>query len=153
MNKDPSAISLVDWQIARYSSPVLDLLYYMFSATDKELRDKEYHNLLRIYHSSLTDMIRKLGSNPEKLFSFDDLQIQMKKCGKFAMLMTPVLIQIMLANAEDISNMDDVSQQMDKKEKNVGIVKVLTCEKTKQAYKKRIQEIISDILKYDLYWN
>lgn len=153
MNKNPSAISVIDWQIIRYSSPVLDLLYYMFSATDKELRDKEYHNLLHIYHSALTDIVKKLGSNPEKLFSYDDLQAQMKKFGKFSMLMTPVLIQVMMANAEDISNMDDLSQEMDKKGENVGIVKAFTCEKTKKAYQKRIRETITDVLKYELYWN
>lgn len=58
-NGKPIDICLLDWQIARYSSPILDIVYYMFICTKKELRDMHYDNFLKTYHESLTIHIRR----------------------------------------------------------------------------------------------
>lgn len=58
-NGKPIDICLLDWQIARHSSPILDIVYYMFICTTKELRDVHYDNFLKTYHESLTIHIRR----------------------------------------------------------------------------------------------
>lgn len=55
----PIEICLLDWQIARHASPILDIVYYMFSCTTKELRDVHYENFLKTYHESLTIHIQR----------------------------------------------------------------------------------------------
>lgn len=55
----PIEISLLDWQISRYSSPIIDIVYYMFCCTTKELRDDHYEEFLKIYHDSLTTHIQR----------------------------------------------------------------------------------------------
>lgn len=55
----PSEISLLDWQISRHSSPVIDILYYMFSCTTKAFRDAHYEHMLKIYHASLSEHIQR----------------------------------------------------------------------------------------------
>lgn len=57
--KTPIEVSLIDWQISRYASPVTDLLYYLFSCTTKELRDNHYDEFLRIYHESLSNHLKR----------------------------------------------------------------------------------------------
>lgn len=52
-------VSLIDWQISRYASPVCDIVYYLFCCTDKELRDKHYDSWLKAYHESLTTLLNK----------------------------------------------------------------------------------------------
>lgn len=55
----PTEICLLDWQVARLASPIIDLVYFMFLCTTKELRDAHYDNFLNIYHESLSEHIRR----------------------------------------------------------------------------------------------
>lgn len=143
---------LIDWQVVRYCSPVLDLLYYIFSATDKALRAKEFENLLRVYHTALTKIVKKLGSDPQKLFGYDELLRQVKKFGKYSLVMSPLLIQIMLADAQDISNMDELSQDLSNDDRKPAAMIKGYDEKTQILYNERIQGLLSDVIKFDLYW-
>lgn len=52
-NRKPLEVRILDFQMARYGPPVLDVLYFIFSCTEKELRDQHYDSFLDIYHSSL----------------------------------------------------------------------------------------------------
>lgn len=55
----PIEICLLDWQISRYSSPIIDIVYYIFCCTTKELRDAHYDEFLQIYHKNLTAHIER----------------------------------------------------------------------------------------------
>lgn len=55
----PIEISLLDWQISRYSSPIIDIVYFIFGCTTKELRDKHYDEFLNTYYSTLSTHIRR----------------------------------------------------------------------------------------------
>lgn len=147
-----SKICIVDWQISRYCSPSLDLLYFLFAATDKQTRDKEYDNLLHLYYSSLADMVTKLGSDPEKLFTFDDLKNQLKKCGKFAFLMAPILVQVMMADAKDVPDLDDLSENVARNDGNLSLVKGYDSD-TQAIYNKRIRDVVGDMVDSGIYWN
>lgn len=58
-NGKPIEISLLDWQMSRYSSPVIDILFFMFLCTKKKLRDAHYDEFLNCYHEQLSLNIRK----------------------------------------------------------------------------------------------
>lgn len=59
-NGNPSNLSLLDWQTSRYTSPVIDIAYFMFCCTTKELRDAYYEEFQEIYHEALSAHIRRL---------------------------------------------------------------------------------------------
>ncbi|XP_055297452.1 uncharacterized protein LOC129565999 isoform X2 [Sitodiplosis mosellana] len=50
----PIEISFLDWQISRHSTPIIDIAYFIFSCTTKELRDAHYDEFLNIYHDNLS---------------------------------------------------------------------------------------------------
>lgn len=58
-NGKPIEICLLDWQISRSSLVVIDIVYYMFCCTTKELRDAHYDEFLKVYHESLSAHIRR----------------------------------------------------------------------------------------------
>lgn len=58
-NGKPIEVSFVDWQITRHASPVLDIAFFIFCSTSKELRDTHYDQFLKTYHESLSDHIRR----------------------------------------------------------------------------------------------
>lgn len=140
---------MVDWQISRFGSPALDLHYNLFSSTDKKLRDKEYQNLIKYYHQSLSDIVRKLGSDPNKVFPFDELQKSLKKAGKFAFVFSPILTQIMLADSKDIPDLDEMSAAMSTED--VEFVRGFD-EKTQLYYNERMNDLMSDLIEYGYYW-
>lgn len=107
-----SAISLIDWQLSRYCSPVMDLLY-LFGITDKALRDKHYERLLQTYYGALSKMIRRLGSDPEKLFTYDNLLDELRRCGEFALFCSAMIIQVRLADSSDVIDLDSYAAAME----------------------------------------
>lgn len=129
----------LDWQVSRYASPVTDLVYYIFICTTKSLRDKYYDEMIKIYHDSLSEMIARfvghnplgrainkcfifrlfrLGSDPAKLFPFDALQDQLRRYGKFALVMSTLLLPIVTSAADKCPDLDELAATFDNGEKN-----------------------------------
>lgn len=55
----PSEIKLLDWQTSRYTSPVIDLCYFIFCCTTKELRDAHYEEFQKVYYENLCTHIHR----------------------------------------------------------------------------------------------
>lgn len=51
----PKKVCLIDWQMSRYASPALDITYYIFVSTTRELRRHNYNVYLKTYHESLSN--------------------------------------------------------------------------------------------------
>lgn len=62
-NGKPIDVSLLDWQMSRHSSPIIDIVYYLFSCTTKELRDAHYDTFLKVYHDSLSAHVKRYCCN------------------------------------------------------------------------------------------
>lgn len=135
----------MDWQIFRYVSPIVDIVYNLFSCTDGALRDKEYDNLIQLYHNSLSNTVRLLGSDAEELFTINDLQEELKKYGSFVLLMAPMLIQTSVADSSEISNLEEICEKMAVGSERQEIITGLN--KTAQLeYDRRLNEVFEDVI-------
>lgn len=105
-------VCLVDWQLSRYSSPAPDLLYQIFASTRKQMRDQSYTDLIKYYYAVLSDTITKLGSDPNVLFRFTDLENELRASGGFILIMGTLVIQYALAQANDLRNIDEYCEQL-----------------------------------------
>lgn len=105
-------ICLIDWQLSRYSSPAPDVLYQIFSSTRKQLRDQCYADLIHFYYTVCNDTITKLGSDPDILFRFTDLENELRASGKFILVMGTLVVQYVLARTDDIRNIDEYCKQL-----------------------------------------
>lgn len=140
------AVSIVDWQIAHYSSPVLDVLYQIFTSTDKPFRDQHYHKLLHAYYASLSENIRKLGSDPNKLYTYENFQDQLRKFGDFVLFGGPGIIQQKLAKEEDVADMDEYAKLIEKGEK-AHLIKPFDGQ-TQLEYSTLINGLVTDLVNY-----
>lgn len=143
-------IRILDWQVIRYISPAIDLLYNIFTSTSKELRDAEYDNLLQVYHGSLSKMVKLLGSNPDDLFSMDDLRDELKRCGNYAFLLAPMLISVSMADSSDISNLDEMCDKIAEGERRHELITGLN-EKAQIEYEQRLNDAIEDLVRLGYY--
>lgn len=140
----------MDWQVIRYVSPAIDLLYNIFTSTDKALRDREYDNILKCYYDSLSKTVKLLGSNPDELFTFENLKDDLKRCGNYALIMAPCLLQISLAESSEISNLDEMFDKAADGEATLDIITGLS-ENGQQEFDRRIGEVFEDVVRLGYY--
>lgn len=107
VNGKPRQIVMLDWQIARYGSPVLDLTYFLFISTDKALRDKYWNQLIGLYYDTLTNTINQAGLDGRQVFPFEELQRQLKYYGRYGLLMSLMLVPFMQIPSNEMPDMDD----------------------------------------------
>lgn len=139
-------VRFVDWQTIRYVSPAIDLINHIFAATDKPLRDAEYMNLLRHYHDSLSQMMQKLGSDPHKLFSFDNLLGEMKRYGTYSFITLPITLSVCMADSSQIANLDEVySEDTDGKRNNKDLITGIS-DDNQIEYETRLNDAIGDLV-------
>lgn len=136
----------MDWQLAHYSSPVLDVLYNIFTSTTKEFRDQHYDTLLNTYYSSLCEMIRKLGSDPNKLYTFQDFTRQMAKFSEYALLYAPIILSIRMTQEKDVANLDEYAEQRESG-KDVDLFYQFD-DKTQAIYSRLINDAVADLVNY-----
>ena len=72
-NDQAIEIAMVDFQIVRITSPVVDLAYLLMTGTRPVLRQKHEQEWLRIYFDQFSKDLISLGYEPIKLYSFDQL--------------------------------------------------------------------------------
>ncbi|XP_055715421.1 uncharacterized protein LOC129809525 [Phlebotomus papatasi] len=84
----PREISVIDWQMSRYASPVLDMIYFTFTCTNKSFRDQHLHACLNLYYDSFAELLQKLGGDASRQFPKSVLEEHLKKFMKFGMAMS-----------------------------------------------------------------
>uniref|UniRef100_A0A336LHU0 CSON001338 protein n=1 Tax=Culicoides sonorensis TaxID=179676 RepID=A0A336LHU0_CULSO len=140
----PLDIAFIDWQISRYASPVLDLVYFLFTATDKETREVAYENLLHIYHKSFSAILKRFGEDPDKVFSFDVLKRELKKFGRFGLLMSICLLSFVTIEPDDLPDLNEAMEDMMKETPENGTQNAMM--KAAEANSKRMEPRIRDIV-------
>lgn len=154
--QQPDKVCFVDWQFSNYNSPALDLLYYIFTATDKALRDAHYDELIRFYHRTLSETIQLLGSDAEQLYSFAVMNEQLRIFGAYSYLVIPLTIDVALADPGDIVPFDEIisapepngdgeSEDGDKRTRKDFLNEFGNAE-TRHAYQKRMVDIAEDLI-------
>lgn len=115
----------------------------MLTSTTKELRAKHYDDLINIYYNNLAGIIRDCGSDPEKLFSFSDLQSQLKQFGIYGVMMAPMLLQIMVSDSKDLMNLEGWAEN--------GQIEASICnlnELSEKMFKEAITDALDDAKQY-----
>lgn len=125
-----------------------DIAYFLFSSTDKELKDQYYEELINIYYDELSGIFRRCGSDPSVLFTRNNLNDQLRRFGKVGLTMAPFFAQMMAANENDILDVDLYAANIEK----YGIDQVphliSITKESKRTFAKRMSDIIADSIKY-----
>ncbi|KAF5275162.1 hypothetical protein FQR65_LT04194 [Abscondita terminalis] len=98
----PTQLTFLDWQMARLSSPVIDLTCFLFSYADKELRDKHYSALLEEYYTTLGRMLKHLGSEIEEMLPFNVYEEQFKQYSIFGLVLAIMLLYVQFSTKDEI---------------------------------------------------
>lgn len=103
-----------------------------------------YQDLLETYYTSLSNTIRKLGSDPNKLFSFEQFQAQLRRFGETALLFAPMLMLVKLVKPEHIMPMTEYAACVERGEKP-DLVNELDAT-TQTEFNKQVNDLFNDLL-------
>ncbi|XP_069676292.1 uncharacterized protein [Periplaneta americana] len=67
------AIKFIDFQMYRFSSPALDLQFFMYTSVREEIRTKHLEAMLREYYDQFSSTLKTLGCDPD-CYSFQQLK-------------------------------------------------------------------------------
>ncbi|XP_053697868.1 uncharacterized protein LOC128744709 [Sabethes cyaneus] len=96
----PHRLVMLDWQLAKYGSPALDFLHYMFISTDESFRRLHYDNMLQTYQNALRDHMERLGGdNATERFPLTTLMRLIRSQAKYAVTLAVLHIPLMITCA------------------------------------------------------
>lgn len=124
------------------ASPAIDISYYLLSSTTKELRVR-YKDLLKVYHDSMSTLLIKLGSDPTKLFPFDELENQLKRFGIYGVTMAPILLQVIVSDPKNITDMNVIDE-------NTEVFDIATFDNSsRDTYRRRVSDALQDAITFE----
>lgn len=95
-------------------------------------------------------MVKSLGSNPDELFTLDNLKDELKRCGNYAFLLAPMLISVSLAESSEISNLDEMCDKIADGERRHELITGLS-DKAQLEYERRLNDTVEDLVKLGYY--
>lgn len=105
----------VDFQLSCYTSPAMDLCYFMNMSLKQEIYMQHKEELIKEYHKTLAEMLQKLGYKG-KIPSLDDIKRIMKERGIVEMIVSVCDLPMTLAEkteAKDVNDMMDEEGKWD----------------------------------------
>ncbi|XP_038110789.1 uncharacterized protein LOC6053949 [Culex quinquefasciatus] len=94
----PNRLIMLDWQLAKYGSPALDFMHFMFLSTDESFRRNHYDNMLQTYHNALRDHLERLGGDhATERFPLTTLMRLIKTQAKYAVTVAVLHVPLMMA--------------------------------------------------------
>ncbi|XP_055296576.1 uncharacterized protein LOC129565584 [Sitodiplosis mosellana] len=153
-NGKPIEICLLDLQVSRYSSPIIDIVYFIFCCTTKELRDAHYDDFLKAYHESLSAHIRRLGSDPEKLFPFAVMLEHFRKYAKFGLVLSTVLLPMITTDRGNGLDLDELAVKFEKNKENnfenkedLDAFNSFISDNSRIKFNKRLRDVVIDMVR------
>ncbi|XP_035896949.1 uncharacterized protein LOC118505364 isoform X1 [Anopheles stephensi] len=104
----PTAVRLIDFQMVRCGSPVLDIVLFLYCCTDQALRSAHYDQLLGAYHQSFSEMLTDLGTDARETFPATALTAELERFGRFGCGIAVESIPLSLLDDADVPDLDSV---------------------------------------------
>ncbi|CAH1953455.1 unnamed protein product [Acanthoscelides obtectus] len=105
-SKNPLTVSLIDWQMVRLSTPVLDLAYFLLTCSSKNDLDN-YKKYLKLYHDELSRNLTEMSCNPDEIFPYSQLELHWQKCSIIGMYTALLVIKLSLFEKSEIGHEEE----------------------------------------------
>jgi hypothetical protein len=104
----PEEAKFVDFQASRFTSPALDLQYFMFTSPSQEVRFEHMDGLLETYHTELRKTLTMLGCSDVE-FTIEHLKKDFEDKAYFGLITACVYLNMMLADPKESVDVDNVT--------------------------------------------
>ncbi|KAK7866692.1 hypothetical protein R5R35_003233 [Gryllus longicercus] len=109
----PVEMKFIDFQTIRYASPAIDLSLLLCMNSTHELREKHFHELLKVYHTSLRKTLAALLGKPEgelhPCYNFETFLADFRRHAVYGYIITVMFLPVMFADPADLSELVKLS--------------------------------------------
>uniref|UniRef100_A0A3F2Z0C6 CHK domain-containing protein n=2 Tax=Anopheles merus TaxID=30066 RepID=A0A3F2Z0C6_ANOME len=102
----PDQVRMIDFQMVRCASPVLDLVLFVYCCTDQALRDTHYDQLLSAYYHAFAELLAELGTDPQATFPASVLAGELRQFGRFGCGIAVESIPLAQLDESDVPDLD-----------------------------------------------
>jgi hypothetical protein len=139
--------------VTRYCSPAIDLIYFLAVCTDGPTRANHYNELLNLYYDTFeTTLNNHLGGDAARQFPKPEFLRQVKRYGKFGIVMATLLIAMQTAPKGKLPDMDYMADNMQRNQDPREMLQVfsnLTIDN--KAYEERMRDTLMDAFEYGYF--
>lgn len=132
---------MLDFQLARCASPIIDLSFLIYACTLKPFRDQYFDKMLKTYHSDLSNAIKLLGSDPEELYPWSLFMKEVKEQFVFGVAASLDSIPLCLMDVSESFTID--TAVMGDEAIDIGDAVDLLCIAT-ASEKRRLADVVVD---------
>lgn len=105
----PTDSKMLDYQIARSASPIVDLVFFIYACSTHEIREEHFDDMLKYYYDILSAQIREMGTDPDKVYSWEDFMAEVKKLAYFAVGFCMESVPVITLEPEDAFDLDSIT--------------------------------------------
>lgn len=112
------------------------------------MRAKHYDELLSTYHKSLKDLLDHLGGDSRQ-FPFTALLRQLKKFGKYGIILASFLVSMLNTSSEDLPDMDFMAENIKNPDPELmDEMMKMFASKNDAAYRARMRGNVDDAFRF-----
>ncbi|XP_045498257.1 uncharacterized protein LOC123696229, partial [Colias croceus] len=109
--ENPVDVVLVDYQLARFASPVTDISYFLYMSANYDFLSKYYDQLLDIYYGTVAGILRECDIDIEETFPRHILQDHLKEYSVLGLVEALISMKIVTAESEEAQKMLEMKHQ------------------------------------------
>ncbi|CAB3219730.1 unnamed protein product [Arctia plantaginis] len=132
-------VRIVDLQTLQGASPVVDLLYFVFTSTDEDFREQYFQKLIDLYYNELQEAMKRFNLEPDYLYSKATFDSEIKQ--KLPYGLTIAVFALPVATVS-VQNAPKVDENME--------LSAFFAGKASDLYVKRLNGIVDDFVKWGL---
>ncbi|XP_063629527.1 uncharacterized protein LOC134800926 [Cydia splendana] len=91
---------VVDFQLVHDASAVVDLMYFIFTATDESFRRVHYHELLDLYYEKLKASLLRLRVDPEQVYPKNTYKSRLEESAMLGLAIGVALLPMVLVDED-----------------------------------------------------
>lgn len=129
-------VKFVDFQLSRYSSPALDLQYFVYTSPSEDIRSNYTELLLEEYHKELQDTLKILHCEHHE-FTIDQLKEEFEEKSLFGLIAAATVLSAVVADPNDVMDLENVKEDGSNMDLKL-VEKPLSGRRYKQALEKLI---------------
>ncbi|XP_023015324.2 uncharacterized protein [Leptinotarsa decemlineata] len=140
----PKSCFLVDYQLTRYGPPAMDLLFLLYTNTDKETRKQYMDAAVREYHEELSRILNKYDVDVNNIYDFETFLESCEYVRSAVICQAACYLQILLCPKEKIKMINDSPEDslhfylVDRSDVFLEAMEY-------EPFRKRMEEIVEDL--------
>ncbi|CAB3219722.1 unnamed protein product [Arctia plantaginis] len=100
-------IKVLDLQTMQATSPMIDLMYFIFTGSDGQFRAQYFEKLLELYYTELEEALKRFHLVPEKVYSRADFDHDLKEKLPLGLKLAAFILPVLTVSEEDAPKVND----------------------------------------------